>query len=493
MTATLPSDMIALIAKVAGAETLEAVAAAIGSYAESLDSVDGAAVLYGETAAALSLRTLAQRSLELGPRRLMGVEHALREWLAGVAPPPGELTGFPPPHAIGVKVEAGEAPLHLYPAPAAGHEPLFVLAVAPSPTVDLRPDHPFLLAARDLLHLGRRESGPDRDDGAETSEREGHLRREEILTRSPLMEKIFRKLDRVVNLDVPVLIMGETGTGKELIAQALHRSSPRSRRRFYAQNCGAISEGLLESELFGYTRGAFTGADRDKKGLFEVSSGSTLFLDEIGEMNLDMQKKLLRVLQEREVLPIGASEPRKVDVRIVCATNRNLKDEVREGRFREDLYYRLQVIQVTLPPLRDRREDIPLLIDHFLDKVAARRNTPRKVIDRRDPRVMELFLNFDWPGNIRELENSMTRLAHFSGEIITWDVLAEDHQFMHEIERHDVALRPVHPLDETLAEVERREIENALRHTRGNRTRAADLLRVNRRSLLRRLKRYGIE
>jgi transcriptional regulator with PAS, ATPase and Fis domain len=270
----------------------------------------------------------------------------------------------------------------------------------------------------------------------------------------------------------------------------VHRSSPRSRRRFYAQNCGAINEGLLESELFGYVKGAFTSADRDRPGLFEVASGSTLFLDEIGEMQLEMQKKLLRVLEEAEIVPLGTTEPRPIDVRIVCATNRNLKEEVAAGRFREDLYYRLQVIQFTLPPLRKRPEDIPLLIDHFLVKVASRRGNEPKKLDQRDSRVLETFLQYDWPGNIRELENAITRLAHFAGDVISFDVLAEDQQFINDIKEQENKPRPVRPLKTVMEEMEMAEIRNALLLTSGNRTHAADLLRVNRRSLLRKLEKY---
>lgn len=350
-----------------------------------------------------------------------------------------------------------------------------------------------LSGARDLLALSLSLPDPEPpEEPAGDDHRSYRFRREEIFTRSPAMERIFSKLDRVVGLDVPVLIMGETGTGKELIARSVHRSSKRRKRRFYAQNCGAISAGLLESELFGYTRGAFTGADRDRKGLFEVASGSTLFLDEVGEMDLEMQKKLLRVLQEKEVLPVGSTEPRPVDVRIVCATNRGLKEEVAAGRFREDLYYRLQVIQLVLPPLRERLDDLPMLIDFFLGKLARKRKEPRKILDRRDPRALDVFFKHTWPGNIRELENVVTRLAHFSGEVITYEILKDDQQLMAELELPDDELRPVFPLSKTLAKLELAEIENALRVAKGNRTHAADLLRVNRRSLLRRLTKYGL-
>lgn len=491
----MQTDLLALIAQLARASQFREACAQICGFCEQLESVAQCFVLKSDPGA-LSLQLIAGE-VEASPRLLMRVEHALREWASGIKPPPDHMTGYPPPHAVGVKSVDGAPPIHAYPtrAPKEGLS-MMALCIVPNAavTANIREQN-LMLSARDLLKLA--ENTPERPELEESAPKDSKrfkFRRDEILTRSPIMEKIFRKLDRVVGLKVPVLVMGETGTGKELIARAVHRSSDRHKRRFYAQNCGAINEGILESELFGYTKGAFTGADRDRKGLFEIASGSTLFLDEIGEMNMEMQKKLLRVLQEGEVMPIGASLPVPVDVRIVCATNRNLKEEVKLGRFREDLYFRLQVIQLTLPPLRERSEDIPLLIDHFLDKVAARRGRQRKTLDRRDARVLEAFFKHDWPGNIRELENTVTRLAHFAGEFISYDVIAEDQQFMSELKKDDDdSPRPVRPLDTVLEEVERAEILNALRHTHGNRTHAADLLRVNRRSLLRRLKKYEIE
>jgi DNA-binding NtrC family response regulator len=488
------TSLLTFAAQLVDARSAEEAATLSAEYCQSLPTVSAALVLEASSGS-LALRWLAAKGAEASPKLLLRIEHGFREWLAGVPPPPDAMTGFPPPEAFGIKSEAGAPPIHLYTdqASSGSGRAMLLLGIIRAPTAgEETGDEPMLVAARDLLRLWNRprEAELQESEPIKTG-RGGRFRRDEILTRSERMESIFRKLDRVVELDVPVLIMGETGTGKELIARAMHLSSNRARRRFYAQNCGAISEGLLESELFGHLRGAFTGAERDKQGLFEIASGSTLFLDEIGEMNLEMQKKLLRVLAEGEVQPIGATEPRKVDVRIVCATNRNLREEVAAGRFREDLYFRLQVIQVTLPPLRDRKEDIPLLCDHFLGKVATQYKATKKTLDRRDPRVLKSFMEHQWPGNIRELENAVTRLAHYPGEVITFDVLKDDAQFISELEGPTVSLRPVRPLDDVLDEVEKSEIENALRHTRGNRTRAADLLRVNRRSLLRRLKKYG--
>jgi DNA-binding NtrC family response regulator len=487
------TSILTLIVKLADTLELRDICQHVVDFCVELTTVKAAFVLQSKVGAS-SLDFIAGAELQSSSRLLVRVEHGLREWLAGVKPPPERMTGFPPAYAIGIKGESDAPPIHAYPdrVSDADRRPLTVLCIVPDPAVpSTTTDENLILATRDLLRLSVRSQAEAVLVNKPTSAgKPGKFRRDELLTRSPRMEKIFKKLDRVVGLNVPVLIMGETGTGKELVARAVHRSSPRSRRRFYAQNCGAINEGLLESELFGYVKGAFTSADRDRPGLFEVASGSTLFLDEIGEMQLEMQKKLLRVLEEAEIVPLGTTEPRPIDVRIVCATNRNLKEEVAAGRFREDLYYRLQVIQFTLPPLRKRPEDIPLLIDHFLVKVASRRGNEPKKLDQRDSRVLETFLQYDWPGNIRELENAITRLAHFAGDVISFDVLAEDQQFINDIKEQENKPRPVRPLKTVMEEMEMAEIRNALLLTSGNRTHAADLLRVNRRSLLRKLEKY---
>jgi DNA-binding NtrC family response regulator len=487
-------------------------------------------VARGEGAGALALRWVAGEDREgrlleavQHARALSRVEAALRESLAGVADaPPPEMTGGPAPQdAIAVKSEAGQPPIHCFALVEDDGRPtasvLGVLALYPDPSQGDRQasssSQRALRIARELVRarlrseldreqghalleaaLGAPPDAPADDEAEPGGDPRGfRFRYDDLVTRSPKMFDLFKTLDRVIPLDVPVLIGGPTGTGKELVARAIHRNSPRRKRRFYAQNCGAISESLLESELFGYAKGAFTGADKYKKGLFEIASGSTLFLDEIGEMSLEMQKKLLRVLQEKEVVPLGSQTPVPVDVRIVCATHRDLSAEVASGRFREDLYYRLKVIRVDLPPLKDRPEDVPILVDHFLKKIARARGERAKVLDRRDPRIMKRLVDYAWPGNIRQLENVVTRLAHLSGEVVTWDVLAEDKQLAPE-EPKPVAVetRAVRALDDVVEEVERAEIENALRQTKGNRTRAASLLKINRRSLLRRLKKYGL-
>lgn len=243
-----------------------------------------------------------------------------------------------------------------------------------------------------------------------------------IITQSPRMYEIFKILDKVVDSNVPVLIQGESGTGKELIARALHFNSRRQKKPFVSENCGAIPQNLMESEFFGYEKGAFTGADKRKLGLFEVASGSTLFMDEISEMSPDIQTKLLRVLQEGEIRRVGGKETIKVDVRIISACNRDLSEEVRKNRFREDLFYRLNVITLELPPLRDRKEDIPDLIDFFLDRANKKiRRAPKTISDDS----VELLLSYNWPGNIRELENEIERAVALSKEMITPEYFSE--------------------------------------------------------------------
>ncbi len=308
---------------------------------------------------------------------------------------------------------------------------------------------------------------------------------EGIVFRSPAMAEVLDLVKKVAHSPSAVLITGETGTGKELIARALHSESPRRAAPFVAVNCGAISSGLMESELFGHVRGAFTGADRERQGLFSAASGGTLFLDEIGELPLDLQPKLLRVLQEGEVRRVGETKPRKVDVRVVTATARDLKAEAEAGRFREDLFYRLDVVQVRLPPLRERREDIPLLAEHFVRRLAEREGRPAPAIA---PEAAEVLKSYRWPGNVRELENFMEKTLIFCrGEEIDLPSLPW------EVRRSNREEPDSFSLKQAMGRLEREYMKKALAATGGNRTHAARLLEISHRALLYKMKDYGIE
>jgi two-component system, NtrC family, response regulator AtoC len=303
-----------------------------------------------------------------------------------------------------------------------------------------------------------------------------------VVGRSPAMVEVYRTLARVAASRSTVLIEGESGTGKELIAAALHRHSDRAGGRFVAVDCGSLTDSLLESELFGYVRGAFTGAVGEKKGLFEEATGGTIFLDEIGDIGASMQAKLLRVLQEYEIKRVGGHEWIPVDVRVVAATNRHLEQLVEQGTFREDLFYRLKVVIITLPPLRDRREDIPLLAEYFVRRYAARSG---KAISRITPDAMQLLTDHAWPGNIRELEHSIERaVALANGQVLTPNDLAPELKGS-----VDSSLFRGVP---TLEEVKRRYLAHVLQETGGNISRAASILGVERRSLQRMLRRYGL-
>jgi transcriptional regulator with GAF, ATPase, and Fis domain len=309
-----------------------------------------------------------------------------------------------------------------------------------------------------------------------------------IIGTSPAMRDVLRLLDRVIESEMPVMILGESGTGKELIARAVHYNGPRRRERFVGENCGALTDTLLESELFGYVRGAFTGADRNKKGLFEQAHRGTLFLDEVGETSPDMQKKLLRAVQEREIRPVGGKDLVQVDVRIISASNRDLLRLVRENGFREDLYYRLNVLQISLPPLRHRREDIPLLLSHFLEKHATRAQRP---VPRVEKAVMEMLEAYDWPGNVRELENEAQKMIALSEGVVTVESLSQPIR-----EGPRAVTLPeggIRSLDALVEQVEREEILRALRVSEGNKTRAASLLGISRFTLQRKLDKYGMD
>jgi transcriptional regulator with GAF, ATPase, and Fis domain len=310
-----------------------------------------------------------------------------------------------------------------------------------------------------------------------------------IIGRSPAMRAVLKLLDKIVLTEEPVLIAGESGTGKELIARAVHRNGPRGKKPFLSENCAALPDTLLESELFGHVRGSFTGADRDKKGLFELAHGGTLFLDEVGDMSPEMQKKLLRVLQEGEIRPVGGKAVVKVDVRILSASNKDLHRLVRAGEFREDLLYRLQVLTIQLPPLRERKEDIPVLVEHFMRIHAPRDGRPRHL----GPGVLDALEAHDWPGNIRELENEVKRMLSLGEDLITVDVLSD--AVRRTVPRGVPSGDDDHVANllELVEQVERHEISKALRIAEGNKTKAGELLGISRFTLQRKLEKYGMD
>jgi two-component system response regulator AtoC len=312
----------------------------------------------------------------------------------------------------------------------------------------------------------------------------------EMIGKSLRMQELFRTVRKVAEYKATVLITGESGTGKELIARGLHNHSQRAEGPFVAINCGAIPETLLESELFGHKKGAFTDANKDKKGLFEEASGGTLFLDEIGEMPLALQVKLLRALQEEEIRPLGSNHDIKVDVRVVAATVRDLTKEVAAGRFREDLFYRLNVLNVHLPPLRERREDIPTLVEHFLARFASKSGTH---VESVIPEAMKLLVDYAWPGNVRELENTIERAVVLcEGSRIEVEGLPD------KVRQKTVPQRPgstavEYSIKKTVRQVEEELIRKALRKTGGNRTKAAEILEISHRTLLYKIKEFGID
>jgi two-component system response regulator HupR/HoxA len=312
---------------------------------------------------------------------------------------------------------------------------------------------------------------------------------DQIIGSSPAMERVFEVMEKVAETDASVLITGETGSGKELVARAIHYSGPRKQRRFVAQNCAALPDTLLESELFGHSRGAFTGAHTEKKGLFEVAHNGTIFLDEVGETHPGMQVRLLRVLQDGEIRPLGSSQTRTVDVRVIAATNRNLREDVASGRFREDLYYRLRVVEIEVPPLRERRSDIPLLAHHFLD--FASRKMGRKIQGFTNS-AMDRLVAYDWSGNVRELANEVERIVALAGgaDTITEAMLSEH------LRRASAASAggdaPSEPsLNRAVDALKRRMIEEAIEQT-GSKTRAAERLGIPRQSLQKMMKRLGL-
>jgi two-component system response regulator PilR (NtrC family) len=322
---------------------------------------------------------------------------------------------------------------------------------------------------------------------------------ENIIGASPAMEKLKQTIRTVASTQSTVLVYGESGTGKELVARAIHACSPRSGEPFVSINCGAFPETLLESELFGYVKGAFTGANQNKRGLFEVADGGTIFLDEISEMSLTMQVKLLRVLQERCVRPVGGTEEIAIDVRVIAATNRNLEKQVAENTFREDLYYRLNVIPITVPPLRDRREDVPLLVNHFLRKYAP---AAGKSITRIEASSLSSLASYEWPGNVRQLENAIERaVALETADELHVEIPAERPRARAAaagVGGDGVSLTsaPVLPdgmdMEKYVAEIERTLLKSALQQANGVQTRAAEALKISYRSFRHLMKKYEL-
>ena len=314
-----------------------------------------------------------------------------------------------------------------------------------------------------------------------------------IVGASDSMRQVFSELDRIIETELPVFIHGESGTGKELVARAVHFNGSRKDRPFVVENCAALPDSLLESELFGHTRGAFTGADRAKKGLIEQADGGTLFLDEIGDMSQEMQKKLLRVLQEGEVRPLGSNQALHVDVRILAASHRDLAELVEAGEFREDLFYRINVLSLRLPPLRERRDDVPLLAENLLARAAreAGRQPPRLAHE-----VMATLAAYDWPGNVRELENEMRRVMIVAEDVVRLDHLSPNIKAADAASKKGSgapeAPRIVGDLRAAVARFEQRSIEDALALSGGNKSQAAKALGISRFALQRKLEKYGL-
>ena len=318
---------------------------------------------------------------------------------------------------------------------------------------------------------------------------------ENIIGASDKMQRVFSMIDKVASTDSTVLILGESGTGKELVARALHYNSPRSQNAFVPVNCGAIPEELLESELFGHEKGAFTGAFRTRIGRFELASGGSIFLDEVSEMSPNLQVKLLRIIQEREFERVGGIKSIKADVRIIAATNKNLEEEVAEGRFREDLYYRLNVIPITLPPLRERNDDIPLLVKHFLNKYNS---DSSKKLSGFSKKAMSVIMNYKWPGNVRELENIVERMVVLcdTPEVELSDlpnkILSGSATDSSDIPRIDLPETGI-DLSTAVSEFEKSIIIQALNKSNWVKNRAAKLLHVNRTTLVEKIKKQKLQ
>ena len=317
----------------------------------------------------------------------------------------------------------------------------------------------------------------------------------QMIGKSKPMQELYSILDKVSSSEATVLIQGENGTGKELIARSVHFNSPRKGSNFVTVNCSALTETLLDSELFGHVKGSFTGAIKDKKGLFEMAHNGTLFLDEVGDMSLTMQVKLLRVLQQGTLIPVGGTEERKVDVRVIAATNRDLKRMIEEGTFREDLYYRINVINIQVPSLRDRKEDIPVLVDHFLLKNCKEKEIPLKALTSR---AMEKIFDYHWPGNIRQLENEIERLVVLSGseakvgpELLSQPI--RDAVAGSGGGSKGMSLKFAGKLKDAMEELEKTMIKEGLRRTKWNKSKLAKELGISRAGLIMKVEKYGLD
>lgn len=344
--------------------------------------------------------------------------------------------------------------------------------------------------ARSYGQLRQYATSLERENRTLKSELINHFNIQGIIGTSRAMRDVFYLLEKVIDTEVSVLIHGETGTGKELIAKAIHYNGPLKDKPFIAENCGALTESLLESELFGHVKGAFTGAATAKKGLFELADGGTLFLDEIGEMPLSMQVKLLRVLQEGRFRPVGGSSYRDIDVRLLSATNRDLEKEVEKGNFRQDLLYRINVFPITLPPLRDRKEDLAPLATHFLVKIGKRMRRPDAGIT---PKAMALLTRFDWPGNVRELENELERALTLAGK--RGQIRRKYLSAKLQTKAKDTVMsgKLQGTLKEITESIERQLVADALDKTKGNRTKAAEMLGLTRQGLMNKIARYNVK
>lgn len=316
-------------------------------------------------------------------------------------------------------------------------------------------------------------------------------RYDNMIGKSSVMQDLYNLLDKIKHSTSTVLIQGENGTGKELIAKAIHYNSPRKDKVFVVQNCSAFNDNLLESELFGHVKGSFTGAVKDKKGLFEIANGGTFFLDEIGDMTLSMQVKILRVLQEGTFIPVGSTEPRKVDVRIIAATNKNLKEMIAKGEFREDLYYRINVINITVPPLRDRKEDILLLAEYFIEKHHKETGLTKKKLSKK---LLAKLMEHNWPGNIRELENEIERLIVLAGD----DPLIEAESLSERISTSSFSevkktSKYSGKLKDAIEELERDLISEGLKNNNWNKSKLAKTLGISRASLISKVEKYSLD